>query len=64
MPFPLWRTPTPPVLESDADAILLIVPTTAEGASDPVGWDGLHAALAAVGFTGAAAPSSACTYRA
>lgn len=54
MPFPSVAYTDAPVLESDADAILLIVPTTAEGASDPVGWEGLGTALAAVGFTGAA----------
>ncbi|MEV7875605.1 leucyl aminopeptidase [Microbacterium sp. NPDC089188] len=53
MPFPSVAYTDAPVLESDADAILLIVPTTAEGTSDPDGWDGLGAALSAVGFTGA-----------
>ncbi|SDO76513.1 leucyl aminopeptidase [Microbacterium sp. ru370.1] len=54
MPFPSVAYTHAPVLESDADAILLIVPTTAEGATDPIGWEGLGAALAAVGFAGAA----------
>ncbi len=54
MPFPSVAYTDAPVRESDADAILLIVPTLPEGAPDPDGWDGLGAALAAIGFTGAA----------
>ncbi len=54
MPFPSVAFTDAPVRESDADAILLIVPPSTEGASDPAGWEGLGAALAAVGFTGAA----------
>lgn len=54
MPFPSVAYTDAPVLESDADAILLIVPTVSEGAPDPDGWDGLAEALSAVGFTGAA----------
>ena len=53
MPFPSVAYTDAPVRESDADAILLIVPTLSEGAPDPDGWDGLGAALTAVGFTGA-----------
>ncbi|PNW08856.1 leucyl aminopeptidase [Microbacterium testaceum] len=54
MPFPSVAYTHAPALESDADAILLIVPTVSEGAPDPAGWDGLTVALSAVGFTGAA----------
>lgn len=54
MPFPSVAYTDAPLHESDADAILLIVPTLAEGSPDPEGWDGLGAALSAVGFTGAA----------
>ncbi|WP_394685759.1 leucyl aminopeptidase [uncultured Microbacterium sp.] len=54
MPFPSVAYTDAPVLESDADAIVLIVPTVSEGDPDPVGWEGLMAALSAVGFTGAA----------
>ena len=54
MPFPSVAYTDAPVLESDADAILLIVPTVSEGAPDPAGWEGLMASLSAVGFTGAA----------
>ncbi len=54
MPFPSVAYTSAPSLESDADAILLIVPTVSEGAPDPDGWSGLFAALSAVGFTGAA----------
>ncbi|MCJ1707400.1 leucyl aminopeptidase [Microbacterium sp. VKM Ac-2923] len=54
MPFPSVAYTDAPVLESDADAILLIVPTLTEGAADPDGWEGLGSALAAVGFTGGA----------
>lgn len=53
MPFPSVAYTDAPVLESDADAILLIVPTLTEGAPDPDGWDGLGSALASIGFTGA-----------
>ncbi|MGN7968175.1 leucyl aminopeptidase [Microbacterium sp. 22296] len=53
MPFPSVAYTDAPVLESDADAILLIVPTVSEGAPDPDGWDGLGASLSAIGFTGA-----------
>jgi leucyl aminopeptidase len=53
MPFPSVAYTDAPVLESDADAILLIVPTLSDEAPDPDGWAGLGAALSAVGFTGA-----------
>ena len=54
MPFPSVAYTHAPALESDADAILLIVPTLSEGSPNPDGWEGLGSALSAVGFTGAA----------
>jgi len=54
MPFPSVAHTDAPVRDSDADAILLIVAKPAGEGADPAGWDGLRAALTAVGFTGAA----------
>lgn len=54
MPFPSVTHTDVPALESDADAILLVVAKSDETAPDPQGWEGLGAALKAVGFTGAA----------
>ncbi|WP_295840825.1 leucyl aminopeptidase [uncultured Microbacterium sp.] len=54
MPFPSVAYTSASLRESDADAILLIVPTVSEGNPDPEGWEGLGAALSAVGFTGSA----------
>ena len=54
MPFPSVTHTDVPVLDSDADAILLVVAKSDATTSDPQGWDGLNAALASVGFTGAA----------
>lgn len=54
MSFPSVAHTSAPVRESDADAILLVVPSSTAGNDDPQGWEGLRAALTAVGFTGAA----------
>ncbi|MFV9425948.1 leucyl aminopeptidase [Microbacterium sp. S1037] len=53
MPFPSVAHTSAPLRESDADAILLVVAKPVGEGADPVGWDGLGAALTAVGFTGA-----------
>lgn len=54
MPFPSVAHTGAPLLESDADALLLVIDKSTERGPDPEGWDGLSAALDAVGFTGAA----------
>lgn len=53
MPFPSVAHTDAPVRDIPSDAILLIAATVSEGSPDPDGWDGLGAALSAVGFTGA-----------
>lgn len=53
MPFPSVTHTDVPALESDADAILLVVAKSDETGPDPQGWEGLGAALKSVGFTGA-----------
>ncbi|WP_022878347.1 M17 family peptidase N-terminal domain-containing protein [Microbacterium sp. B19] len=52
MPYPSVTHTDVPVLESGADAILLVVPKANGSATDPEGWDGLSASLTSVGFTG------------
>lgn len=52
MPYPSVTHTDVPVLDSGADAILLVVPKTNGSTTDPEGWDGLTASLTAVGFTG------------
>ncbi|MFF0910592.1 leucyl aminopeptidase [Microbacterium enclense] len=54
MPFPSVAHTSAPLIESDADALLLLIDKNDERGPDPDGWDGLFAALSAVGFTGAA----------
>jgi len=54
MPFPSVAHTGAPLLESDADALLLLIDKNDERGPDPAGWEGLTAALDAVGFTGAA----------
>ncbi len=54
MPFPSVAHTGAPLIESDADALLLLIDKNDERGPDPEGWDGLGAALSAVGFTGAA----------
>lgn len=54
MPFPSVTHSDVSVLDSGADAILLVVAKSDGAEPDPQGWDGLYASLTAVGFTGAA----------
>ncbi|MXS73405.1 leucyl aminopeptidase [Microbacterium sp. CSI-V] len=54
MPFPSVTYSDVPVLDSGADAILLVVAKSDGSEPDPAGWDGLKASLAAVGFSGGA----------
>ncbi len=53
MPFPSVTHTDVSVLDSDADAILLVVAKSGGTAPDPQGWDGLNASLESVGFSGA-----------
>jgi leucyl aminopeptidase len=52
MPFPAVTHSSAPLRQSDADAILLLVPP-GEADDEIDGWPGLRAQLVAVGFTGA-----------
>jgi len=54
MPFPSVAHTSAPVLESDADAILMVIDKKDERGPAPDGWESLFPALDAVGFTGAA----------
>jgi leucyl aminopeptidase len=53
MPFPSVAHSGAPLRESDADAVLLVIPSL-EDSAEIADWPGLRASLDAVGFTGAA----------
>ena len=55
MPFPELARSSEPLRDSDADALILVLPPLGgPAAAELSGWPGLESALTAIGFTGAA----------
>lgn len=54
MPTPALSLSTTPALESDAQAVLVVLPTLSEHEPDLTAWPGLREGLDALGFAGAA----------